>query len=278
MATTMSFARFALLLAITLALPATPAAIAAADVAPDRVQLRIELYGFAGFHVLTDRTTLDTSADRYSIASDIDTRGIAAVFVDLNSHSTVQGRIAANAAYPEAYRGEVRRNGVDRRYRIDYRPDGPVASELAPPVATWRSQGAPDELRGTVDQLTAYFLLERQLARTGSCNLIVPVFDGHGRYNLRFIDAAEQAPPRGPAKSFAGPTHVCAAVRKDVPGFAGNGDQGEGTYRSGRVWYARLGSTSHMVPVQMEYDTEFGIIRGYLAEYKGHGIDRRFIE
>jgi hypothetical protein len=278
MATKMSIARFALLLAIALALPATPATIAAADIAPERVQLRIELYGFAGFHVLTDRTTLDTSADRYSIASDIDTRGIAAVFVDLNSHSTVQGRIAANAAYPEAYRGEVRRNGVDRRYRIDYRPDGPVASELAPPAATWRSQGAPGELRGTVDQLTAYFLLERQLARTGSCNLTVPVFDGHGRYNLRFLDAAEQAPPRGPAKSFAGPTHVCAAVRKDVPGFAGNGDQAEGTYRSGRVWYARIGPDGHMIPVQMEFDTEFGIVRGYLAEVKGHGIDRRFIE
>lgn len=278
MAMKMSFARFALLLAIAAALPATPVTIAAADVAPERVQLRIELYGFAGFHVLTDRTTLDTSADRYSIATDLDTRGIASVFVDLNSHSTVQGRIAANAAYPEAYRGEVRRNGVDRRYRIDYRADGPVASELAPPAAQWRSQGEPAELRGTVDQLTAYFLLERQLARTGSCSLTVPVFDGHGRYDLRFFDAAEQAAPRGPVKSFAGPTHVCVAVRKDVPGFVANTDQSEGTYRSGRVWYARLGPQGRMIPVQMEFDTEFGIVRGYLAEVKGHGIDRRFME
>ena len=40
------------------------------------------------------------------------------------------------------------------------------------------------QLRGTVDELTAYFIVERQLARRGSCTLNVPVFDGHGLYNL----------------------------------------------------------------------------------------------
>ena len=42
--------------------------------------------------------------------------------------------------------------------------------------------------RGTVDQLTAYFVLERQLAQSGRCALVVPVFDGSGLYNVRFTD------------------------------------------------------------------------------------------
>jgi hypothetical protein len=47
----------------------------------------------------------------------------------------------------------------------------------------------PAELiRGTVDQLTAYFLLERQLAQREGCALVVPVFDGSALYNVRFTD------------------------------------------------------------------------------------------
>jgi hypothetical protein len=43
--------------------------IAAAEV--DRVEARFEIFGFAGLHVLTDRTTVEEAADRYAIATDL---------------------------------------------------------------------------------------------------------------------------------------------------------------------------------------------------------------
>ncbi len=274
----MIFARFARLLAMTAAFSACPGTYAAPEGAPNPVELRIEVYAFAGLHVLTNRTTIDASADRYAIATDIDTRGIASVFVDLNSHSETRGRLTGDAVVPEAYRSDVRRNGVDRQYRIDYRKAGPAASEWAPPADSWRSPVPPDELRGTVDQLTAYFIVERQLEQRGSCALSVPVFDGHGRYDLRFTDARpERLATFGP-HDFAGPIHVCNVTREDVAGFPGSQDQAEGSYQRGRVWYARLVPGGHMVPVRIEYDTEFGIVTGYLAELRSPGIDRRFME
>src|SRR5205807_10061227 len=105
---------------------------------PDRIDLRIEVYGFAGFHLLTNRTSVAASADQYSIAMDLDTRGIASVFVDLRSHSEVRGRIGRDAAHPEAYRGDVRRNGVDRSYRVDYRAEGAVARVWKPAAPGWQ--------------------------------------------------------------------------------------------------------------------------------------------
>ena len=33
-----------------------------------------------------------------------------------------------------------------------------------------------------------------------------------------------------------------------------------------------------MVPVRMEFDTEYGIVEGYLAELRGRGVDLRFID
>jgi Protein of unknown function (DUF3108) len=261
--------RWAFPLAIAASFFAVPSLCAAPEAATNRVELRIEVYAFAGFHVLTNRTTLETSGGRYKISMDLGTRGIAALFIDLNSHSEVHGRVDGNAAFPEDYRSDVLRNGVDRRYRIDYAAAGPVASEWAPPVTAWQTPIAPARLRGTVDQLTAYFLVERQLAERGNCDLIVPVFDGHSRYNLRFSDAGAANSAARRAQNYAGPTHLCNVDREDILGFPVNHDPSEGTYQKGRVWYAQLGPAGQMVPVQIDYDTEFGIVTGYLAELRG---------
>jgi Protein of unknown function (DUF3108) len=246
--------------------------------ASDPVQLRIEVYGFAGFHVLTNRTSVAASGDRYSIATDLDTRGLASVFVDLTSHSEVRGRLTQDAARPDAYHGEVRRNGSDSRYRIDYHADGTVASDQTPPSPALRTSAAADQMRGTVDQLTAFFILERQLAQRGSCGLVVPVFDGLSRYNLRFTDAkAETLSPDG-RQRFAGPTLACNIQREDVVGFPAGQDANGGTYKRGKVWYARLIGEDQMVPVRMEFDTEYGVVAGYLAELRGRGVDLRFMD
>jgi hypothetical protein len=256
----------------------TLGALAAPAQEADPVDLRIEVYGFAGFHVLTNRTKVATAGDRYSIATDLDTRGIASVFVDLTSHSEVRGRLAHDAVHPDAYHGDVRRNGTDRHYRIDYRADGTVASDQTPPSAALRTSAAVDQMRGTVDQLTAFFVLERQLAQRGSCGLVVPVFDGLSRYNLRFTDAqAETLSPEGPQR-FAGPTVACNISREDIPGFPANQDANGGTYKQGKIWYARLTGGNQMVPVRMEFDTEYGRVEGYLAELRGRGVDLRFMD
>ena len=160
----MSSARLMVLRAIL----AVPVLFAGASKAPageaDRIEARIEIFGFAGVHVLTNRTTVEEAGDRYSIAMDLDTRGLARVFVDLTSHSEVHGRLARDTARPDAYRAEVRRNGIDRSYGVDYRSDGAVIN-ASMPLSPGRSFSVPTELiRGTVDQLTAYFLLERQLS------------------------------------------------------------------------------------------------------------------
>ena len=244
----------------------------------DPVALRIEVYGFAGFHVLTNRTSVAASGDRYTIAMDLDTRGIASIFVDLTSHSEVHGRLTRSAVQPDAYHGDVLRNGADSHYRIDYRTDGTVASDQTPPSPALHTPAAVDQIRGTVDQLTAFFILERQLAKSGSCALVVPVFDGLSRYNLRFSNAQpETLTPEG-RQHFAGPTIACDVRREDVAGFPGGQDANGGTYKRGKIWYARLASGNQMVPVRMEFDTEFGMVEGYLAELHGQGVDLHFMD
>jgi hypothetical protein len=259
--------RLASLAAIAVALLFTPGVSRAPAADTDRVDARFEVFGFAGFHVLTNRTRIEEIGDRYAITMDLDTRGLASVFVDLTSHSEVHGEFARGAARPEAYRADVRRNGVERHYALDYRRDGTVTNASAPASTGRPFLVAAEQIRGTVEQLTAYFILERQLARGGSCSLVVPVFDGAGFYNLRFSDLKRDTLSADGYQKFAGPAQVCQVVREDI---VVNPDRSEDTYKRGRIWYAQV-TGDRMMPVRMEYDTAFGVGKGYLAEVRGHG-------
>ena len=260
----MIFARLAIAAALFLSGAFTASASEA-----DGVDARFEVFGLAGLHVLTNRTSVAEAGNRYAIAMDLDTRGIASVFVDLTSHSEAHGALAGETLRPEAYSGEVRRNSVDRHYGLDYRGDGTVINSSTPSSAETLHVVAARQLRGTLDQLTAYLLLERQLASSGTCALVVPVFDGSGLYNLRFTDIKRELLTADNHQNFAGPAQLCAVVREEM---AANPDKNEDTYRHGRIWYARLVAGDRMIPVRMEFDTAFGGVKGYLAELRGHGV------
>ena len=247
-----------------------PAATAAA--APDREEARFEVYGFAGLHVLTNRTAVERSADRYAIETDLDTRGLASVFVDLTSRSQVSGRLAGGAPRPEAYRADVRRNGVERHYAVDFGPDGSVVDERAPTPLQQAALEQASEMRGRVDQMTAYFLIENQLTARGTCTLIVPVFDGSAFYNLRSTDAGRESLTADDRQNFAGSSRLCEVTRENTVGTPG---RDEDTYQRGRFWYAPLIS-GEMTPVRMEFTTRFGVVTAYLAELRGRGADLRF--
>src|SRR5215467_11755147 len=141
----MIFARFAPPAAIAFAFLSAPALLRAPAAEVDRVDARFEIYGFAGFHVLTNRTTVQEVGRRYAVAMDLDTRGLASIFVDLTSHSEVHGEFAGGSPHPDAYRADVRRNSVDRHYAVDYRRDGTVinasaSASTAPPFSVSAEQ------------------------------------------------------------------------------------------------------------------------------------------
>jgi len=233
-----------------------------------RVASRFEVFGFARIRVLTLRNTIEESGERYTITTDYATEGIASVFVDLTTHAEAHGRLTTGSAQPEWFRNDSRRNGTERQIRLDYRPDGAIDASATPPPATPVPVAA---MRGTVDNLTAYHRLERQLARTGSCALTARVFDGRHAYDLVFEDAGrEKLSPAGGQK-FSGDAIACRMTRRYPPGIA-DSEKDEGA-KQGTIWYARLLPGDFLVPVRMEMDTQLGVVEGYLAELHGPGVD-----
>ena len=113
-------------------------------------------------------------------------------------------------------------------------------------------------------------MLERKLAQHGTCRVVVPVFDGSGLYNLRFTDVKRETLSADGYQNFAGPTQLCEVVREEI---MANRNKNEDTYKRGRIWYARLVGGDRMMPVRMEFDTAFGVVKGYLAELHGRGVN-----
>ena len=249
-------------------------ASAAPALAADPISMRVEVYGLAGLHVLTLRSHIDDLGNRYAITVDYKTSGVAGVFVELTTHAQVHGRLGTGVARPESFRNDTSRNGSQRHTKVDYHPDGTIEGSSTPPLPQPVALGS---MRGTVDNLTAYFLLERQLARTGSCNLAVPVFDGRHRYDLYFTDAGQQKLSPAGGQGFEGTTTACHMRRQNLAPAEGS-EQGEGA-RQGTIWYARLIPTAGvMVPVRMQMETQIGTVDGYLAELHGRGVDLKLME
>jgi hypothetical protein len=164
------------------------------------------------------------------------------------------------------------RNGTERDYGIKYLADGDVINTQAPSRRK-SIKIDPAQLRGTVDQLTAYFLVEQQLGRTGSCRAVVPVYDGNEVYRMRFTDIKDETLVPDRHQHFGGTTRLCENVRDVV---AANPDVDESTYDRARLWYARLLPDGRMLPVRMEYETPFGNVNGYLADINGFGLYLNF--
>jgi hypothetical protein len=258
-------------------LPFVLAVAAPAPGKPAQIKLRIEVYGPAGLHVATTRTELDETGESYAIKSSIETRGFAGWFVSMKSTAEARGRLTAEAAQPESFRSDTERNGVERHDKVTYAGDGAISGSSAPPAKEAAKPVAPAQMRGTVDNLTAYFLLERHLGRGGKCDLTVPVFDGRLRYDLKFTDGGQQKLAPAGGQNFAGMTTVCHMKRVEIAGFPAKAEDSEGA-RSGTLWYARLVPGDVVQAIRMDMQTEAGPILAYLAEIQANGTDLKLME
>lgn len=253
-------------------LPALLTVVAPAFAA-EPMSARVEMYGPLGLHVLTLRTSLEENGDAYTVVVDYATAGVIDFLVPQKTHAVAQGRLARATAYPISYRNDTVRDGILRHNRVDYAPDGNVGGSSTPPPPT----PVPAEMmRGTVDNVTAYLRLERQLALTGKCALTVAVFDGRHRYDLVFADAGKQQLSREAGQRYEGPAIACRMTRHNR--FIEPAEQNEGASR-GTFWYAALLPESDvLVPVRMHLETQIGSVDGYLTEVQGRGVDLRLTE
>jgi hypothetical protein len=245
--------------------------------AEDLVEMSFEGFGPAGIHLITTHTVIEETSAWYKIQGDFSTAGLGALFANVANRSETEGREAGNTPQPVSFDSETARNGVVQHLSVEYRPDGTPSGTATPPPKEPVTPIDARQLPGTVDNLTAYLLLERQLARGGSCALKVPVFDGRHRYDLQFSDAGRHVLSPAGGQNFSGPAQACNMVRNEIGGFYVDKTHEEGA-QSGTIWYASLLPGDLAVPVRMKMETEIGDVTIFLSQLRGRGVDRKFME
>jgi hypothetical protein len=265
----------------TLSLALAGALVLAASIRPaaaeDVVEMAFEGFGPAGLRVMTTHTVIEETPAWYLIQGDFATAGMGALFVNVANRSVTRGHQEADIPHPESFDSETARNGVVVHNQVAYLNDGTPSGSSTPLPTEAVTPIDASQLRGTVDNLTAYLLLERQIARGGSCTLRVPVFDGRHRYDLRFSDAGSTVLAPADGQNFKGPAHECRMAREEIGGFYVDKRHAEGA-RSGTIWYAQLMPGDIAVPVRMEMQTEIGEVAIYLSHLRGRGVDLRLMD
>lgn len=252
-------------LAATLLCCAAP--IAAASAA-DRIALRIDVIGPLGMRVLEMHSLLEENPGRYAVSVDFATTGLAGLVIDQKTYAVAHGQLVPGSAIPASFRNQTRRNGIERNSQVSYAADGTVQGSSSPPPL---NIVAPETARGTVDNLSAYLRLERQLAIKGSCAMTVPVFDGRQRYDLVFTDGGQQTLRPEGGQHFEGAATACKMTRYNRQVEEAEKDEGA---QSGTIWYARLIPGSDMMfPVRMKLSTSIGTVDAYLADLQSSKVN-----
>ena len=246
--------------------------------AEDVVSMEFQGFGPAGLHVLTTHTVIEETPASYVIQGDFETSGIGAIFANVANRSLAEGREVSDEPKPVTFDSETDRNGAVQhlsvKFRADGVPDGSVTPAPKEPVTPVNYRQLP----GTVDNLTAYLMLERRVARGGGCDLRVPVFDGRHRYDLEFSDAGQHILSPAEGQNFKGETQACRMVRDEIGGFYLDKNHEEGA-SSGTIWYAKqLMPGDLAVPVRMTMQTEIGDIALFLSKLRGRGIDLKLMD
>lgn len=221
-----------------------------------------------GMRVLEMHSLLEENPGRYAVSVNYATTGLAGLVVDQKTYAVAHGRLVPGSAVPASFRNQTTRNGVERVSQVSYSADGTVQGSSNPPPT---SLVAPAAARGTVDNLSAYLRLERQLATRGTCAMTVPVFDGRQRYDLVFTDGGQQMLQPEGGQNFEGTATVCKMTRYNRQVEESEKDEGA---QAGTIWYARLIPGSDMMfPIRMKLSTQIGDVDAYLAELQSSKVN-----
>ncbi|WP_170984881.1 DUF3108 domain-containing protein [Roseomonas sp. AR75] len=249
--------RTAALALIALLLPGAAAA--------QTVRARYEVHAL-GATLLELEARFDLSETAYRIETAFRTRGLAALLVPAEHVSRAQGAFTAQAPAPSAFVSEGTWRGRLRRIVLDWTNREPRVVDLVPDGASDDREPVPEALkRGTMDVLSAFAALTRQVGRTGRCDLTAPVFDGRRRSEIETrSEGRERILPW--RNAWHGDALRCGYEGRLVAGFRRDEDRArQEEPQRGTAWVASPYAGAPQIPVRVDIPTRwFGTVTAVL--------------
>lgn len=178
----------------------------------------------------------ELTGDRYTAATDMTSAGVLGVFADFYFRGTSSGRLDGNGGVvPQQFVARSKSNRAERETRIDWRDGTPVEVSVQPP-----RDSAPDPTAqsGTLDPVSALYLLLRDTPRDAVCDKVVEVFDGSRRSRLTLAaprSEGDQLVCDGRFARLEGEAHSLSSADREYPFSLVYRDTGAGDAKMQRI-------------------------------------------
>ncbi|MBR0650954.1 DUF3108 domain-containing protein [Roseomonas terrae] len=209
----------------------------------------------SGLPVMDVQLALHLTDASYRLSSISRARGIARLFLPSEQRAEVQGGLAGRDVRPQRYTAEGNWRSGTRRTVMDFLAGTPRLSVLEPPEGPDRIPVTPDQMRGTIDTLSALVRLSLAAAATGRCDLDGSVFDGRRR--LEWSSRTLGVGP-SPLDGVSAQALRCRLESRLVAGFRRGDDPVQaGRPREAEAWIAALGPGLPPMPLRVEFPSTF---------------------
>ena len=222
-----------------------------------------------GFPIFTMETVGLLDGERYTISATDATVGIFDIIVDFTNHAESRGDFTndpiSDPIRPFFYRQWSHWRGNDRHVSLDYGGHGPAAVDVDPPPEKDGRDPVPASLQaGTIDPLSASVLLGAREANGDPCHASVPVYDGRQRYNFRIEYLGTERIEKHVDSVFGGEAIKCQVTIEHIAGFMKKYER-QPPRPPATLWLARFADGKLLLPVQLEAETRWGTVVGYLT-------------
>jgi Protein of unknown function (DUF3108) len=215
-----------------------------------------------GFPLLVLDFRIAETVGTYSVSGVIRTSGVVDMVADFVMRSDSRGTIAADGLRPSLHETSSHWRNGQRGTHLEYATDGTVSAVVTPAETPGRPEPplpTPQQTVGTLDPLSAIVAINREIIRTNSCAMRLPVFDGRRRYDLVLADdGVEQAA----ATADPTPLRRCSIEVMKIAGFPEKDAHAD----HGRAWILAAGEGQRALPVRIEFDTKWGPITVRMAQ------------
>ncbi len=126
----------------------------------------------------------DVSGRNYVARGIVKADGLLAMFADFGFDGTVRGAVSGNSVSPRSYAGEHRNRSGERMTVMTFSGNRPTSVTLTPPKDPRRYDVDPGAQTGTVDPVSASFLLLRDRPMEMACDQRIEIFDGTKRSRI----------------------------------------------------------------------------------------------
>jgi len=248
------------------------------DTSATEVDLTFEIYG-GGLHIVSFGTQATLTPERYEIAAQFQTQGVADTLFNGRGSSTASGLLTPSGPrllnYSQEYDGRFGERSIamvldeSGRYNVAAKPEDGI-----------HKQGfSASIVRGKVDPLTASIFTAIN-STAAPCSQTIPVFDGRRIFNLKFKELDQtQLQPIG-AGTYTGPAWKCTVLYDPVAGFTREFlvERAKNPLPPFTIWLARFeetmgpsGTQPLVLPVRMLFETSIVNATAHLTKAEVDG-------